>query len=108
MQDRRMVELVRVRQSSLGRSSARDMVLVSRPLFEVATWFSLEGVATWFDIVTWAFGCGNIQCRDIIFEVTTWVAVWEVATWILVSRPRNPTVGRNEVATWVSLQGQVT
>ena len=37
--------------------------------------------------------------RDIIFEVATWVAMWEVATWILASRPENPTVGRNEVAT---------
>ena len=34
-----------------------------------------------------------------LIEVATWVAVWEVATWILVSRPGNPTVGGNEVAT---------
>ena len=80
-------------------AAARDMVLVSQPRFEVATWFSLEGVATWFDVATWAFGCGNVRCRDI-FEVATWVAVWEVVTLILVSRLRNPTVGRNEVATW--------
>ena len=47
-QDRRMAKLVRVRQSSRSRSNMRDMVLVSRPRFEVATWFAMFGVATSF------------------------------------------------------------
>ena len=33
--------------------------------------------------------------------------MWEVATWLLVLRPRNPTVGRNEVVTWNQCRGLV-
>ena len=66
------------------RSRPGLVSLRSRPEMDVTTWLELARL--------------GLKSRHH-FEVATWVVVGEVATWILVSRPRNPTVGRNEVAT---------
>ena len=65
-QDRCMAKLIRARQSS----RARDIILVSRPRFKVATWFGLEGVATW------PIGGGVVPCFCFCFFV--FVVAWPV------------------------------
>ena len=56
--------------------------LRSRHRFEVATWVSLESVATWnFEVMTGLEALrGSLRSRHH-FEVATWVAAREVATW---------------------------